>query len=169
MKQLVHSVKLALSCLAIALVPTEAMASPSLAKAWGEEAASLKSALESSDEGRLDGALKTRLERFGRTATRLSKTGGDDHPLPKDLGCILRGMAEETENQIEVLDTADTPQAAQEQARSRLVRMLNDAVMVSEASEFALSDPASAETTASNTSEGCTAEELDYSQSLAAN
>ncbi|OYW42198.1 MAG: hypothetical protein B7Z38_05780 [Rhodobacterales bacterium 12-64-8] len=79
----------------------------------------------------LSPALVADLQRFGLAAVRLSgeidKAGG-----PKDLRCIFRGMAAETDNQLKAASGA-TNGAAQAKALSRLNHMLSDAVLIAPA------------------------------------
>lgn len=86
-----------------------------------------------------DPELATQLQRFGylafRLATEIDQSGG-----PADLACIHRGMAEETDVQLGAISDAKTG-SDQAQAFDRLISMLDDAVMVSEATARALKDP----------------------------
>lgn len=79
----------------------------------------------------LSPTLVADLQRFGLAAVRLSgeidKAGG-----PKDLRCIFRGMAAETDNQLKAASDAMTG-AAQAKALSRLNHMLSDAVLIAPA------------------------------------
>ena len=114
-----------------------ANASPALARSWSEEAAELHTRIEAIDTHTLPYDLRFRLQRFGRTATRLSTSGSDDAPLPEDLGCIFRGMAEETDVQLSAF-SGDTSEASRMQAEERLSKMLEDAVSVGEAAAIVL-------------------------------
>jgi hypothetical protein len=79
----------------------------------------------------LSPALVSDLQRFGLAAVRLSgeidTSGG-----PKDLRCIFRGMAAETDNQLKAVAAAANG-AAQAKALSRLNHMLTDAVLIAPA------------------------------------
>ena len=79
----------------------------------------------------LSSTLVADLERFGLAAVRLSgeidKAGG-----PKDLRCIFRGMAAETDNQLKAVAAAANG-AAQAKALSRLNHMLSDAALIAPA------------------------------------
>jgi hypothetical protein len=73
----------------------------------------------------LSPALVLDLQRFGLNASRLAleiDQGGG----PADLGCIFRGMAEETDVQLKAVAAASTG-AAQADALKRLSAMLRDA------------------------------------------
>ncbi len=71
------------------------------------------------------------LQRFGLVASRLSLEI-DQRGGPKDLRCIFRGMAEETDKQLKATAAAPTG-TAQSQALSRLSHMLKDAVLIAPA------------------------------------
>ncbi len=71
------------------------------------------------------------LQRFGISAARLSREIKEIDG-PEDFQCIFRGMAKETGDQLNAISTAQTG-ADQADALKRLVTMLDDAVMVSEA------------------------------------
>ncbi len=114
-----------------------ANASPALARSWSAEAAELHTRIEALDTHTLPDDLRFRLQRFGRTATRLSTSGSDDAPLPEDLGCIFRGMAEETNLQLSAFDD-DSPEASRMLAEERLSKMLEDAISVGEAAALVL-------------------------------
>lgn len=138
-----------------------AHASPNLARAWGEQAAELHEILAKTSSSELPAALETDLIRFGRIAIRLSKAGTAEHPMPEDLGCIFRGMAEETTVQLEKWHETDDA-AAIADAKDRLLAMLKDATIVSQASELAMLG----ETTElpENLSEGgqCSADKVEF-------
>lgn len=118
-----------------------ALAAPADARDWGTLAVDLRdmaegfqaeadahSALEAAAP---PPALRSGLQRFGVSSSRLSKemTGYDG---AKDLVCIFRGMAEETDLQLKALMKAETG-ADQSEALTRLVMMLDDAAHVGEA------------------------------------
>lgn len=128
---------LILVSLGILFASQTAAASPALARSWSDEAADLQSQLHEMDNHVMPDDLRFRLERFGRTATRLSTSGSEETPLPEDLGCIFRGMAEETDVQLTAFanaSTGDDRQAAEE----RLDKMLEDAISVGEAAALVL-------------------------------
>lgn len=113
-----------------------ASANPELARAWAEKAGALKVLLET--EGSLTPSIETQkgLMQFSRIAIRLSKSDEEGYPVPKDLGCIFRGMAEETNNQLDILDKAED-ETARQTAHDRLIYMLDDAVIVGESAAIA--------------------------------
>ncbi|MAT34823.1 MAG: hypothetical protein CMK06_06730 [Ponticaulis sp.] len=114
-----------------------AAANPELARSWSEEARVLKARVTTSPESGLSDDLMKDLERFGRVATRLSASGEDTMPLPEDLACIFRGMAEETNLQLDILNSSTDP-AALQGARQRLAKMLEDAAPVGQAAAIAI-------------------------------
>ena len=125
------------STIAAFAVCFNADASPELARNWSDEAGELQQALQTIQAHTIPETLRFRLERFGRTATRLSRSGSEETPLPEDIGCIFRGMAEETSVQLSAYDTADT-EADYIQVEDRLDKMLEDAVSVGEAAALVL-------------------------------
>ena len=76
-------------------------------------------------------ALVGDLQRFAVAASRLSLEI-DQRDGPKDLRCIFRGMAEETDVQLNAASVATTG-TAQSVALSRLSHMLKDAVEIAPA------------------------------------
>lgn len=114
-----------------------AQANPDLARSWSEEASLLEARINTSPEGNLSEDLKSDIQRFGRIAGRLANSGSEANPLPHDLGCIFRGMKEETDIQLSHL----SPEASTEDisnARTRLVKMFDDAADVGQAAAIAL-------------------------------
>ncbi|WP_018998100.1 hypothetical protein [Hirschia maritima] len=71
------------------------------------------------------------LQRFGISAARLSREIKEING-PEDFQCIFRGMAKETGDQLSAISIAETG-ADQANALKRLITMLDDAIMVSEA------------------------------------
>lgn len=109
-----------------------ASATPELAEAWQKKAGELKEQVQKTNQSSLDDTLSSELSRFGRTAGKLAKSGSADHPLPKDLACIFRGMEEETRVQLSAMSSAqDETQWAS--AKERLLLMLGDAEIVGKA------------------------------------
>ena len=154
---------LAVLCMALAL---PANATPELAKAWGEQASELYSQLNDVSGEALPEDLEAGLERFGRTATRLAGSGTDSAPLPTDLGCIFRGMAEETRVQLEAIHKARTSTDAAA-ARKRLLSMLDDAKAVSQSAELAMLEGGVSVPPSSPSEEtSCGAAKLDFDQYL---
>lgn len=114
-----------------------AFANPTLARSWSDEARMLEARINTSPEGNLDEDLKSDIQRFGRIAGRLANSGSAEHPLPHDLGCIFRGMKEETDKQLSHLKpdaSADEVSAA----RVRLTKMFDDAADVGQSAALAL-------------------------------
>ncbi len=71
------------------------------------------------------------VQRLGISAARLSREMTEIDG-PEDFQCIFRGMAKETGDQLSAMELAQTG-ADQADALKRLITMLDDAVMVSEA------------------------------------
>lgn len=129
-------------CVCTFLLPLSAAASPELAEEWGVKAGTLyNQSVELIQTLNRDGEITlgdnyiTDLERFALTATRLG-SWNDERTGARDLGCIFRGMAEEAERQLDVLETpeADGAQAA---ALRRLVTMFDDAQTIAAAAASA--------------------------------
>ena len=114
-----------------------AQASPQLAKSWGGSATQLKqqttALILQIDRGKtmnVSEAYALDVYRFGRNSDDLArwmKTSAG----PEDLGCIFRGMSEEAETQLLILEQASQP-ARQKQALQRLVYMFADAELMAE-------------------------------------
>lgn len=120
-----------------ALVCLPAFANPTLARSWSDEAKLLEARINTSPAGNLPEDLKSDIQRFGRIAGRLANSGSAENPLPHDLGCIFRGMKEETDLQLSHLKpdaSADEVSAA----RVRLTKMFDDAVDVGQSAALAL-------------------------------
>lgn len=71
------------------------------------------------------------LQRLGISAARLSREIREING-PEDFQCIFRGMAKETGDQLNAISNAATG-ADQADALKRIISMLDDAIMVSEA------------------------------------
>ena len=132
--------KLSPICFAVFLtglcVPA-ALANPQLARSWADEARLLEAQIRTSGEAPLSDELKTELARFGRVSARLANSGSETEPVPHDLACIFRGMAEETDLQLSLL-TDDADAETRDSARERLLKMLEDAAPVGEAAAISL-------------------------------
>ena len=128
---------LLLAISACCMLTPMAQANPSLARDWAEESKELNAEMSHGEETALSPELVFRLQRFGRTASRLAISGSETTPLPHDLGCIFRGMAEETTVQLSAMDDAENTSDVQA-ARARIVHMLDDAEMVGEAAALSL-------------------------------
>ncbi len=118
-----------------------ASASPELAQAWQKQAGDLHERVEKIDNFQISEDLEGDLRRFGRIALKLSNAGTAEHPLPKDLGCIFRGMEEETRVQLDVFKP-DHTQAEKSSAKERLLHMLADAEIVGKAAILELNGTA---------------------------
>ena len=129
-----------LACLAISISPLAAEASTDLAREWGAEAnrlsaetAQLIHAVDLGQRADISDRYALDLYRFGRTSQDLA-IWIDDSNGPKDLGCIFRGMAAESEDQLEQLELSDAPTARRESLR-RLASMFADAEMIAVAAQ----------------------------------
>lgn len=133
MKRIIAS----LACLAL---PFSADASTELARQWGIEAGRLSletsdliSAVDMGETADISDTYALDVYRFGRTSADLARwidhSGG-----PGDLGCIFRGMANESETQLIELDG---PGAAIDQRESlrRLATMFADAEIIAIAAQ----------------------------------
>ena len=155
----------ALTCIAL-FTASGALASPELARSWSAQAETLGTELKTSPPV-LPDRLISDLKRFGRISTRLSKSGTEEIPIPKDLGCIFRGMAEETKNQLAALETA-TSDDERLAAEERLEDMLDDAVSVGLAAALVLEGktPELGETNTKTVSGTCPATKASHDQYL---
>jgi len=124
-----------------------AWASPDLARAWGEGAGTLRSALAGERAGlKRDTAAEavpgaqTRLQlmRFAGQADQLAHAI-DGVAGPQDLGCIFRGLSEEVGVQLDVLDDPQATPAQRGEALRRLEKAADDAVAVARAAEIVFS------------------------------
>ena len=129
-----------LACLAISISPLAAEASTDLAREWGAEAnrlsaetAQLIHAVDLGQRADISDRYALDLYRFGRTSQDLA-IWIDDSNGPNDLGCIFRGMAAESEDQLEQLELSDAPTARRESLR-RLASMFADAEMIAVAAQ----------------------------------
>lgn len=129
-------------------------ASPDLAAAWQKQAETLKSGLETARPGHLPEPLVNDLKRFGRVAGKLANAGTDSNPLPSDLACIFRGMEEETTLQLSVLARTRNDAEA-EDAKKRLLMMLQDAQVVGRAMILELGGQVAAPTNVSDDRKAC--------------
>ncbi len=123
-------------CLGVCLyaMPSQAAdPSPDLLTAWQTEAQSLHDRLASLQGHRIPDIMRAEISRFGRIAGRLAEDA-DASDVSDDLGCIFRGMSEESRVQLEAIANA-VSESDFTTARKRLLSMLEDAVLVSEAAE----------------------------------
>lgn len=133
MKRLLIALALSLS-----LSGLSAHASPEMAEMWGEDAASLKqqtsdliAKIDMGGNNHVPEAYVLNVSRFGRTASGLA-IWNDTSGGPKDLGCIFRGMAAESEDQtLDLLGIEDVLVARDH--LKRLESMFADAQIVARA------------------------------------
>jgi len=119
-----------------------ASASPETAEQWGVQASelyeSVSQMLVELDHGDFEG-LPTRFDdnmaRFASTASYLAIWTDETQSAP-DLGCIYRGMAEETEIQFIALEEATTAKSIRV-ALQRIASMTDDAQSIAVASAHA--------------------------------
>ena len=129
-----------LACLAISILPLSAEASTDLARQWGLEASRLSEettrlihAVDRGQHADISDRYALDIYRFGRTSQDLA-TWIDNSNGPNDLGCIFRGMAAESEDQLAQLETSDATTARRESLR-RLASMFADAEMIAVAAQ----------------------------------
>ncbi len=123
MKRVVAIISLAFA------VAMPASASPELASDWGKKAAELYDQTVAIREGeRAPARYNDELARFSVTASRLARWI-DAEGGPADLGCIFRGMADESEAQLGALESG-----RKDVAIDRLTLMFSDAELISAAS-----------------------------------
>lgn len=131
------------TCLILTTSPLSAQASTELARQWGQEASRLSvetaqlihavdlgQPLEISETYTLD------VYRFGRTSADLARWI-DGARGPGDLGCLLRSMAAEFEDQLIALED---PAGAQRDSLSRLAIMFSNAERVAGVAQKPLND-----------------------------
>lgn len=131
--------RLLTSCLLL-LLPLSAQASTDLAQQWGKEAGRLSSqtvdmmlAIDLGEDMTLTDQFALDVYRFGRTSADLA-VWIDDSKGPNDLGCIFRGMAAESETQLQTLETSTETQPQRESLR-RLASVFADAEMIAIAAQ----------------------------------
>lgn len=131
--------RLLTSCLLLFL-PLSAQASIDLAQQWGKEAGRLSSqtidmmlAIDLGEDLILTDQFALDVYRFGRTSADLA-VWIDDSKGPNDLGCIFRGMAAESEAQLQTLETSTETQPQRESLR-RLASVFADAEMIAIAAQ----------------------------------
>ncbi len=131
--------RLLTSCLLL-LLPLSAQASTDLAQQWGKEAGRLSSqtvdmmlAIDLGEDMTLTDQFALDVYRFGRTSADLA-VWIDDSKGPNDLGCIFRGMAAESETQLQTLETSTETQPRRESLR-RLASVFADAEMIAIAAQ----------------------------------
>ncbi len=146
-------VLLAMLSLPLALLPPLALASPELAEEWGSRAASLydetEDMLATSRAGYISNTSDAFVEKLASFSVTASRLGSwiDRGEGPSDYGCIFRGMAEEAELQLVILeDTSDF--TARHQALKRLATLLDDAQSIAVASAYSVRTGSNAATNA---------------------
>lgn len=98
--------------LAVCAFAGPALADEELAGEWGQEARELYEVTVDALQGEpLPETFDTALMRFSVNSTRLG-AWIDERGGPSDLGCIFRGMAEEAELQLGVLERNQADEAA---------------------------------------------------------
>ncbi|MEO0607952.1 MAG: hypothetical protein AAFY82_06955 [Pseudomonadota bacterium] len=132
--------KRALLCLFLSVLPLSANASTELARQWGQEASRLSAetfdlilAVDLGEPATLSETLSLDIYRFGRTSADLARWI-DGSNGPQDLGCIFRGMASESEDQLIALEQADSPLRQRDHLR-RLANMFADAEIIALAAQ----------------------------------
>lgn len=127
------------SCILL-LLPVSAHASTDLARQWGQEAARLSGvtadmmlAVDYGEELSLPDEFALDLYRFGRTSADLA-VWIDDTNGPNDLGCIFRGMAAESETQLNTLESSAEARPKRESLR-RLSSLFADAELMALAAQ----------------------------------
>ncbi len=136
-----------LACFAILFFPLAAHASPELAKQWGDAAGELRE-LSADLMGEVDMGLTPELDadyevdvyRFGRTSAGLA-VWIDSSKGPSDLGCIFRGMAAESEQQVVKLHDMSDPLETRE-TLYRLTKMFEDAQAIARSAQYRTAAPA---------------------------
>lgn len=129
-----------LACLCVFVAPLSAEASTELARQWGIEAGRLSletsdliTAVDMGEAAEISDTYALDIYRFGRTSSDLARWI-DHSDGPHDLGCIFRGMATETETQLDELDSTLATFEQRESLR-RLAVMFADAEMIAVAAQ----------------------------------
>ena len=129
-----------LACLFLAVLPLSAHANSDLARQWGQEASRLSDetasfiyALDMGEAAQISESFALDVYRFGRTSADLAKWI-DTASGPNDLGCIFRGMASESEDQLIALETEQGMVERRESLR-RLATMFSDAEIIAIAAQ----------------------------------
>lgn len=129
-----------LACLLFAALPFSAHASTDLARQWGQEASRLSEetanyiyALDMGQSAEIPDTFALDVYRFGRTSSDLARWIESSNG-PNDLGCIFRGMATESEDQLATLE-ADPDVIAHRASLRRLAAMFADAEIIAIAAQ----------------------------------
>lgn len=128
--------------LVLGLTAATASASPETAENWGiqaseiyDEASSMITGVDQQSFHGLAPDFEDRLIRFASTASYLGAWTDETQDAP-DLGCIFRGMAEESELQLIALEQAQSVQEMKAALR-RIATMADDAQSIAVASAHA--------------------------------
>lgn len=131
------------ACLILTALPLSAQASTDLARQWGQEAsrlsvetAQLIHAVDLGQRLEISETYTLDVYRFGRTSADLARWI-DGARGPGDLGCLLRSMAAESEDQLIALED---PAGAQRDSLSRLAIMFSNAERVASVAQKPLND-----------------------------
>lgn len=137
--------RLFISCI-LSLLPLSAHASTDLAQQWGQEASRLSIetvdmmlAMDLGEDIILTDEFALDVYRFGRTSADLA-VWIDDTNGPNDMGCIFRGMAVESEVQLQTLETSAATEPQRESLR-RLASVFADAEMIAIAAQHRAPTP----------------------------
>ena len=129
-----------LACLILMITPLPAEASTELARQWGMEAMRLSTettdlilAVDMGETAEISDTYALDIYRFGRTSADLARWI-DQSNGPRDLGCIFRGMAAESEAQLTGLETS-LATIEQRDTLRRLAVMFSDAEIISVAAQ----------------------------------
>ena len=129
-----------LACLFFAVLPLSAHANTDLARQWGQEASRLSEttsefiyALDMGQSADIPETFALDVYRFGRTSSDLARWI-DSSNGPNDLGCIFRGMAAESEDQLMALET-ETGLVEHRASLRRLAGMFADAEVIAIAAQ----------------------------------
>ncbi|NQY96983.1 MAG: hypothetical protein HRT82_07460 [Henriciella sp.] len=131
------------ACLILTASPLSAQASTELARQWGQEAsrlsvetAQLIHAVDLGQRLEISETYTLDVYRFGRTSADLARWI-DGARGPGDLGCLLRSMAAESEDQLIALED---PAGAQRDSLSRLAVLFSNAERVASVAQKPLKD-----------------------------
>lgn len=129
-----------LACLFFAVLPLSAHANTDLARQWGQEASRLSEAtsefifaLDMGQSAEIPETFALDVYRFGRTSSDLARWI-DSSNGPNDLGCIFRGMAAESEDQLIALET-EAGLVEHRASLRRLAAMFADAEVIAIAAQ----------------------------------
>ena len=128
------------ACLAMALLPLNAQASTDLARQWGLEASRLSAEtseiLYAVDQGQtldVSDTYAVDVYRFARTSSDLARWIDTAHGS-RELSCLFRTMAEQSEDQLMALESPSDPYEQRESLR-RLAATFSDAERIAIAAQ----------------------------------